>query len=153
LLPDVPGVRPGKSECHSRRQCAGWGCVGAKAVCCGKLPFVTVCGCQPGHDALPGVRRTHRSPFQAGEQAVGWTSAPHARLTAKASPWHRHPPEEGSDHPTCCSFQSARLFSTVRTGQLLIFKLPDGLFQGLAHRLVACFLNLLLHCTQGCACT
>lgn len=40
----------------------------------------------------------------------------------------------------------------MRAGEVGILPLPDRVFEGLPHGLLACFLDLLLHLLYSCAC-
>src|SRR6266436_2709023 len=95
---------------------------------------------------------TDGSSLELGEQAGGWTGPAPTPQTAKAPARYFDAPEARCDHPACRSFQAALRVPTVRTGPLLILPLPDGLFQGRAHGLLARFLNLLFHFCDACGC-
>jgi len=88
---------------------------------------------------------TDRASLELGEQASGRTPAPPTPLTAKAPTRHHHASEGRSDDPTHRAFQPALRGPTVRTGLLLVFPLPDDVFQGFAHGLLSYFLDLLFH--------
>jgi hypothetical protein len=95
---------------------------------------------------------TDGSSLQLDEQLIGWTPTPLTRLATKTSSLDLYTSKDGRDHPTHRSFQSALLFAAVRTRDLQLCSLPDGLFQGLAHGLLTGFLNLLFHLGEACAC-
>jgi hypothetical protein len=83
---------------------------------------------------------------------IGWAAAPPTGQTAKTPTRHLHASKAGAEDPAHRSFQPPLLLPTVRTLLVLFLPLPDGLFHGLAHRLMPSLLNLVFHLQYARVC-
>ncbi len=105
----------------------------------------------PGQDGGFLEWLADRASFEVAEQASDGTPAVQTRLTPEAPSRHFHPPKERGDAPAHRAFQSV-LLAAVRTPAVLVFPLPDRLFQGRSHRLLPAFVYLLFHLAYACTC-